>query len=123
MVKSALHPDPQHRIAAAGDLSLLLDEQLDRLSRSVGKEDMRLIMSLHLASKSRHRASDSSPVSPESMKVEEMNVAELLAGELDEFAEAQKGMVVDMGDRPRNADAFKGVKIAGAPRLPRPEKK
>lgn len=108
VVRLALHPDPEQRVQNAGRLYALIDQQLRRIDTKgdVGAGDVKLVMSLHLAMKARAKEKAQSGASLAQSLQDEMDVAELLANELDAFAAAQQGMVVDMGAQPLNPDAF-----------------
>ncbi|MBK8590565.1 MAG: serine/threonine protein kinase [Sandaracinaceae bacterium] len=101
LVRHTLQSQPVNRIPSAADFS---DEALGLLARidsEVGPKDVQLLMGLHSAMKARKVEARSA-----ASLQEEMDVAQMLSGELDAFAAAQQGKTVELGAQPLDPNAF-----------------
>lgn len=101
LVRSALESQPVNRVASAADFYDAITALIARIDTQVGPKDVQLLMGLHAAMKERKRESRSA-----ASLQEEMDVAQLLAGELDAFAAAQQGKTMDLGAQPLDPNAF-----------------
>jgi len=101
LVRHTLQSQPVNRIASAGDFSDEALALLARMDSDVGPKDVQLLMGLHSAMKARKVETRSA-----AQLQEEMDVAQMLTGELDAFAAAQQGKTVELGAQPLDPNAF-----------------
>ncbi len=86
LVAKMLAKNPEERFLDGAAMVAALDDAIERMDRNVSAKDIALVVGLHLAQEGREK-----PAKP---TLAELGVAELLAQELDEFAQAaQVGQV------------------------------
>ncbi|MCA9575110.1 MAG: serine/threonine-protein kinase [Polyangiales bacterium] len=101
LVRHTLQSQPVNRIPTAADFVDEATGLLGRIDGEVGPKDVQLLMGLHAVMKARKTEARSA-----ASLQEEMDVAQMLAGELDAFAAAQQGKTVDLGAQPLDPNAF-----------------
>jgi serine/threonine-protein kinase len=96
LARALLAADPAARLGTAAEAARELAQLIDRVDPRVGAQDVALMMGLHLARKA---LEETKPAAP-------LGLSELLAHEMEAFAEAAAGGLGELGAAPLDPGEF-----------------
>jgi serine/threonine-protein kinase len=96
LARRLLEPDPSRRMATAAEAARTLGALIERIDPEVGERDIALLMGLHLARRAVEEKKAEAP----------LGLVDLLAQEMEAFAEAAAGGLGDLGAAPLDPGEF-----------------